>query len=57
VQPAARFSRSENCVRGPAPRRGEHNREVLREVLGWDDARIDALQRAGVLLESGPDER
>jgi hypothetical protein len=30
---------------------------VLRELLGWDDARIDALERAGVLLESDPDER
>jgi CoA:oxalate CoA-transferase len=57
VQAAARFSRSENRVRGPAPRRGEHNAEVLREVLGCDDYRIAALQRAGVLLESEPDER
>lgn len=57
VEPAARFSRSANRVRGPAPRRGEHNADVLRELLGWDDARIAALRRDGVLLEADPDER
>jgi crotonobetainyl-CoA:carnitine CoA-transferase CaiB-like acyl-CoA transferase len=43
-----RFGGARCEVRGPAPRRGEHNREVLRE-LGYDDARIEALQGAGVL--------
>ncbi len=57
VRPAARFSRSSHRVRGPAPRRGEHNGEVLRELLGWDDAQIDELRRAGVLLEADPEER
>lgn len=33
-----------------APTLGQHNREVLAEVLGYDDARIDGLERAGVLL-------
>jgi len=45
-----RFSAAEVRARRPAPLRGEHNAEVLREVLGWDDARIAALARAGVLL-------
>jgi CoA:oxalate CoA-transferase len=44
-----RFSRSEARVRGPAPRRGEHNDEVLRELLGYDEAKIEALRAAGVL--------
>jgi crotonobetainyl-CoA:carnitine CoA-transferase CaiB-like acyl-CoA transferase len=44
-----RFSRSQAGVRGPAPRRGEHNAEVLREILGYDTARIEALRAAGVL--------
>ena len=36
--------------RGPAAYRvGEHTREVLREVLGYDDARIAALVGAGVI--------
>ncbi len=36
----------------PAPRVGEHGRAVLREI-GYDDARIEALLRAGVLIEPG----
>ncbi len=46
-----RFSSSEVGWRRPAPRRGEHNAEVLREVLGFDDARVHALLAAGVLRD------
>jgi crotonobetainyl-CoA:carnitine CoA-transferase CaiB-like acyl-CoA transferase len=46
-----RFSGARAEVRGPAPRRGEHNDEVLRE-LGYDDARIEALRASGVLAAS-----
>lgn len=34
---------------GHAPTVGEHNEAVLRSVLGYDTARIDALKRAGAL--------
>lgn len=44
-----RFSETAAGARRPAPRRGEHNAEVLREVLGYDAARIGALEEAGVL--------
>jgi crotonobetainyl-CoA:carnitine CoA-transferase CaiB-like acyl-CoA transferase len=50
VRPAARFSRSRHAVAGPAPRRGEHNRPVLAELAGYDDARLDRLEAAGILL-------
>ena len=50
-----RFSHSEARVRGPAPRRGEHNGEVLRELLGYDEARIEALRAAGVLAAEPAD--
>jgi crotonobetainyl-CoA:carnitine CoA-transferase CaiB-like acyl-CoA transferase len=40
-------------VRRPAPRRGEHNVEVLREILGYDGPRIDALLASGVLCGDG----
>ena len=32
-----------------APRLGEHNRPVLRELLGYSDERIDDLHARGVL--------
>ena len=33
----------------PAPTLGQHNREVLTELLGLGDAEIDALERRGVI--------
>jgi benzylsuccinate CoA-transferase BbsF subunit len=36
-------------VRGPAPMLGQHNEEVLREVLGLDAAQIDRLRTERVL--------
>ncbi len=41
-KPAARFERNEAVIGGPAPRVGEHSREVLRE-LGYDDSIIDRM--------------
>jgi len=57
VRPPARFSQSANHVRASAPRRGEHNREVLTDLLGYSAGRIDALEADGVLCASPPDER
>jgi len=36
-------------VRGPAPERGEHNAEVLRDLLGASETRIAELASSGVL--------
>jgi crotonobetainyl-CoA:carnitine CoA-transferase CaiB-like acyl-CoA transferase len=41
-KPAARFQVNEAAIAGPAPRVGEHSREVLRE-LGYDDAAVDRM--------------
>ncbi len=49
VRPAARFSASRNSVRGPAPRLGEHADEVLRDLLGYDEARLRTLRASGAL--------
>lgn len=32
-----------------APMRGEHTREVLRDLCGYDDERLDAWEQAGVI--------
>jgi crotonobetainyl-CoA:carnitine CoA-transferase CaiB-like acyl-CoA transferase len=46
--PAARFSDSPAAITGPAPRLGEHSREILRS-LGYDEARCAELIRSGVV--------
>ncbi len=56
VRSPARFSASENRIRGPAPRCGEHNGEVLRQLLDYDDDRIQALVDAGILVEAAENE-
>ncbi len=46
------FSRTPAAVTRPAPRLGEHTREVLRET-GYTDAEIDAFVAAGVVATAG----
>jgi crotonobetainyl-CoA:carnitine CoA-transferase CaiB-like acyl-CoA transferase len=48
--PAARFFETPATVRAPAPRLGEHNRELLREV-GLSEAGYEELLRSGVAVE------
>jgi crotonobetainyl-CoA:carnitine CoA-transferase CaiB-like acyl-CoA transferase len=47
-KPAARFSVNEAVIGGPAPRVGEHSREVLRE-LGYVDSAIDRMISDGAV--------
>jgi crotonobetainyl-CoA:carnitine CoA-transferase CaiB-like acyl-CoA transferase len=44
-----RFTESESGITGVVPYRGEHNRDVLREWLGFDDESLDALESSGAL--------
>jgi CoA:oxalate CoA-transferase len=46
-----RWSSAKSGIRGPAPHRGEHNREVLAEWLALSDDEIADLHGAGVLQE------
>jgi CoA:oxalate CoA-transferase len=50
VQSPYRFSAAESGVRGPAPRRGEHNEAVLRDWLGADADEVRKLVAGGVLV-------
>jgi crotonobetainyl-CoA:carnitine CoA-transferase CaiB-like acyl-CoA transferase len=45
-----RFSEAEVDVPGPAPRLGEHNAQVLVEVLGYSTEKIEQLTKEGVLF-------
>ncbi len=36
-------------VRGPGPMLGQHNRDVLQGILGYDDARYAALEQSGII--------
>jgi crotonobetainyl-CoA:carnitine CoA-transferase CaiB-like acyl-CoA transferase len=49
-----RFAGSEVGVRGEPRYRGEDNRNVLRELLGLDEAALDELTAAGVLVSRVP---
>ncbi|MBN2800818.1 MAG: CoA transferase [Deltaproteobacteria bacterium] len=46
-----RLSRTPATARTAPPRLGEHSREVLREVLGVDDAELERLIAAGVVRD------
>ena len=52
--PPWHFSEAEVGLRGGAKYRGEDNRAVLADVLGYDDATIDGLEADGVLSSRVP---
>ena len=45
------LSKTPLAVRGPAPTFGQHNRQVLREILHYDEARIARLERDGIIAD------
>jgi crotonobetainyl-CoA:carnitine CoA-transferase CaiB-like acyl-CoA transferase len=49
-----RFSHADSGVVPTVGFRGEHNREVLRDLLGLTDERVDALTADGVLSDRVP---
>jgi crotonobetainyl-CoA:carnitine CoA-transferase CaiB-like acyl-CoA transferase len=50
------FSDADSGVRSEPAYRGEHNREILTDVLGLDDATLDRLESEGVLTSRVPDQ-
>jgi len=49
VGPVAKLSSSPEPLTGPAPRLGEHNEEVLAEILGYTNEQVDRLKVDGVI--------
>ena len=49
TQSPYRFSKAKSGVRGPAPHRGEHNNEVLKQWLGKSDQEVEALRAQDIL--------
>jgi crotonobetainyl-CoA:carnitine CoA-transferase CaiB-like acyl-CoA transferase len=46
-----KFSKMPLHVSGPAPTFGQHNRDVVCGLLGYDEARYEALTSAGILVD------
>jgi crotonobetainyl-CoA:carnitine CoA-transferase CaiB-like acyl-CoA transferase len=49
-----RFSNASAGTRGRPAWQGQHNREVVREILGLSDDAVDQLERDGVLVQRPP---
>jgi len=49
INSSIKYANGEARVRGHAPMLGEHNEEILREVLGYSNERIEALRTNGLL--------
>jgi CoA:oxalate CoA-transferase len=56
VRSPARFSGTRNEVRGRAAEQGEHNREVLRDVLGYAESHLEQLEKSRVISTSRANE-
>jgi crotonobetainyl-CoA:carnitine CoA-transferase CaiB-like acyl-CoA transferase len=44
-----RFASVDRWLRRPAPLLGQHNREILQELLGVDDAAYASLSERGII--------
>jgi crotonobetainyl-CoA:carnitine CoA-transferase CaiB-like acyl-CoA transferase len=49
ASPLAQMSASPATIRRPPPLLGEHTHEVLRDLLGYSDTRIEELRRLGII--------
>jgi CoA:oxalate CoA-transferase len=47
--PPVKFSATPGAIPRRAPHLGEHSREILRELLGLDDAAVAKLESSGVV--------
>ena len=49
VNSAFRYANAESGLKGPAPMLGEHNHEILRDLLNYDEDALRDLEDRGVL--------
>jgi formyl-CoA transferase len=49
VGPPAQFSESKIGIQSPPPILGEHNREILTQILDYSEVQVHALQNQGVI--------
>ena len=47
-----KFSETQPVLKTPAPLLGQHNKEILSELLGYDDEKIQELMKKGVISYS-----
>jgi crotonobetainyl-CoA:carnitine CoA-transferase CaiB-like acyl-CoA transferase len=47
-----KFSKTPPRIPGPASQLGQHNKQLLRDLCGYSDEQIQALQEQGVLVEA-----
>ena len=46
-----RLSKLPVNIRGPAPKLGDHNREMLIDLLGYEEAQYNQLEEAGIISD------
>ena len=49
-QHPVKYSKTPPEIKSPAPLLGEHNDEVLKDLLGYDDAKLAELRAAGIIV-------
>lgn len=49
ISPPVKYSNAEPSIRSPPPLLGEHTQEILRDVVGFSDTRIQGLKEKGVV--------